>query len=78
MFATVWFPLFVRRPTAMTPPEALMVELVAWTVPPNVERTPRFVLAASAALNVEFDAVRSAPRFATPVDRLPPEARAVT
>ena len=44
-----------------------MVELVARTVPPNVERTPRFVLAASAALNVEFDAIRSPPKFETPV-----------
>jgi hypothetical protein len=36
------------------------------------------VLTASAALNVEFDAIRSPPKFATPVDRLPPKAVAVT
>ena len=62
----------------MAPPEALMLELFARTVPPNVERTPRFVLAASAALTVEFEMVRSPPKFAMPVDRLPPEALAVT
>jgi hypothetical protein len=78
MLVIVWTPLLVFRPLAISPPEPVMVEFVARTVPPKVDRSPVLAPAASAAPNAEFETMSAPLKFATPIAVPPPDALATT